>query len=66
MTVEYVTLPAGKVGWRRLKCFYDHDGNYGEFYLDVNPSKHQIRFTCKDPWYLAVLTEAFANAMRWY
>ena len=63
MTVEYVTLPSGRADWKRYKCFYHHDGHYAEFFINVNPSQHQIRFECKDPWYEAVLTQAFAKTM---
>ena len=66
MTVEYATLPSGKVGWYRLKCFYNNDGQYAEFYLNVNPFEHKLQFECKDPWYENVLTEAFHEAMEWY
>jgi hypothetical protein len=63
MTVEYVTLPSGKPEWHRLKCFYNQDGKYAEFIINVNPSKHLIQFEAKCPHYEPVLIEAFTKTL---
>jgi hypothetical protein len=64
MTVRYTKLPPLKEGVTTIKCFYKHDGKYGEFYLHVNSQTHTIRFASKEGAFTAVLTEAFAQAMQ--
>lgn len=40
MLVKFAQLPSGPLDpWIRLKCFYDQDGEYGEFYLSLHPFK---------------------------
>ena len=63
MTVQYTKLPPVWEGVTTIKCFYKHDGKYGEFYLHVNSQKHTIQFESKEGNYAAELTEAFAEAM---
>jgi hypothetical protein len=43
MTVEYAKLPPIRDGLTTIKCFYKHDGKYGEFYLQVDSQKRTIR-----------------------
>ena len=44
------------------KFFYEEDGLYGEFYLELNPDGSAL-IEAKDPDYAPVLTEAFKEAM---
>ena len=65
MLVKFVKLPSFEsCPWIRLKCFYDQDGKYGEFYININPRKRIILIQSKDSWYEGVLTEAFQKAMQ--
>ena len=65
MLLKYAALPKmQKDPWIRLKCFYDQDGHYGEFYINIHPVKHLILITSKEAYYDAVLIKAFAEAMR--
>jgi hypothetical protein len=76
MLVKYITLIhgigklptgtfTGKGDWIIFKCFYEKDGQYAEFFMNLNPAKGVIEFLPKDPMYEPVLTSAFAKAMQW-
>jgi hypothetical protein len=65
MTVRYTKLPPVREGVTTVRCFYKHDGKSAEFYVHVDSQKHTIRFAPpKKGSNTAVLTEAFAEAMR--
>jgi len=65
MLVQYVRLPY-TIGdpWIRFKCFYDQDGKYGEFFININPVKKLILIQAKDAGYTDVLAAAFEEAMQ--
>ena len=63
MIMEYVSLPSRGAEWKRYKCFYNNNGLYAEFYINVNPSQHIIEFETKDPDHEPVLTEAFSRTL---
>jgi len=64
MLVKFVRLPFMKDQWIRLKCFYDEDGKYGEFYINIHPFKKIILIQSKEGYFEEVLTEAFKKAMQ--
>jgi hypothetical protein len=65
MLVKFTKLPSGQLDpWIRLKCFYDQDGKYGEFYLSIHPAKKLILIQSKEGYFSGVLTQAFAKAMQ--
>jgi hypothetical protein len=65
MLTQFVKLPRMQNDpWIRLKCFYEQDGKYGEFFVNINPFKNLVLIQAKDPDYQAVLTAAFAEAMQ--
>jgi hypothetical protein len=53
-----------KDSWIRLKCFYDQDGKYGEFFINIHPFKQIILIQSKEGYYEDVLTAAFKKAMH--
>lgn len=65
MLVQFVRLPFLQHDpWIRLKCFYEQDGKYGEFFININPYKKLILIQSKDTAYESVLTAAFKEAMQ--
>ena len=64
MLVKFERLPFMKDQWIRLKCFYTEDGNYGEFFISINPFKKIILIQSKEGYYEEVLTAAFKKAMQ--
>jgi hypothetical protein len=65
MLVTFWRLPIMKHDpWIRLKCFYDQDGKYGEFFINIHPFKKIILIQSKDGFYETVLTAAFQKAMQ--
>ena len=64
MLVKFVRLPLMHDQWIRLKCFYDEDGQYGEFFININPFKKIILIQSKEGYYADVLTAAFQQAMQ--
>jgi len=64
MLVQFVRLPFMKDQWIRLKCFYEQDGKYGEFFININPFKKIILIQSKDSAYESVLAAAFKEAMQ--
>jgi hypothetical protein len=64
MLVKFVRLPFMKDQWIRLKCFYDQDGKYGEFFINIDPFKKIILIQSKDAGFQEVLTQAFQEAMQ--
>jgi hypothetical protein len=68
MTVSYYLIGKKKTQqgaeWIVLKCFYEENGLYGEFYLCINLKEHLIKFESKEGYYEQVLTQAFQDAMR--
>ena len=64
MLVKFARLPFMKDQWIRLKCFYDEDGQYGEFYINIHPFKKIIQIQSKEGYYGDVLTAAFKKAMQ--
>jgi hypothetical protein len=65
MLVKFWQLPhMTNDPWVRLKCFYDQDGKYGEFYINIHPIKKIILIQAKEGSYGDVLTQAFERAMQ--
>lgn len=54
----------GKGDWVLLKCSYDKDGAYGEFYLNLNPKTNEGELVRKDSGYSDVLMNAFREEMK--
>jgi hypothetical protein len=73
MNVQFIVLAvrvakqhygfSGKGDWIVLKCFFDKNGQYGEFYINMNLRTWELEIVAKDPIYRPVLTDAFSQAM---
>ena len=64
MLVKFDRLPYMQDPWIRLKCFYDQDGRYGEFFINIHPFKKIILIQSKEGAYQSVLAAAFQKAMQ--
>ncbi len=62
MQVSFVRI-LDKESSNRVKCFYKHEGKYGEFFVEIDWQQGRITFESKEPTYAAVLVHAFAEAM---
>jgi hypothetical protein len=54
---------SGRGDWTIYKCFYENEGKYGEFYINMNPKRGVMEIVGKDKDYAFDLIQAFGNSM---
>jgi hypothetical protein len=45
------------------KLFYEEDGLYGEFFIEINPDDKTAQISSKDPDYAEVLLSGLSEAL---
>ena len=55
---------SGKGNWDLYKCFYGEDGNYAEFYINLNHKESIGEIIRKDTDYAPILEQAFEEEMN--